>query len=75
MDIHRKPVSQLCSPCLLHHDFIGKFENMTEEANFLLQSIGCLPTSRQKGLLSPLLRYTLNSTERQRVYDLYYMDV
>uniref|UniRef100_A0A674B3X9 Carbohydrate sulfotransferase n=1 Tax=Salmo trutta TaxID=8032 RepID=A0A674B3X9_SALTR len=39
-----------------------------------IHSIGCLPTSRQKGLLPPLLRYTLNSTERQRVYDLYYMD-
>uniref|UniRef100_A0AAZ3Q2X8 Carbohydrate sulfotransferase n=1 Tax=Oncorhynchus tshawytscha TaxID=74940 RepID=A0AAZ3Q2X8_ONCTS len=52
-------VSQLCSPCLLHYDFIGKFPN------FLLQSIGCLPTSRQKGLLPPLLRCTLNSMDRQ----------
>nr|XP_029524745.1 carbohydrate sulfotransferase 8-like [Oncorhynchus nerka] len=65
MDIHWTPVSQLCSPCLLHYDFIWKFENMTEEANFLLQSIGCLPTSRQKGLLPPLLRCTLNSMDRR----------
>uniref|UniRef100_A0A3Q1FVN3 Carbohydrate sulfotransferase n=1 Tax=Acanthochromis polyacanthus TaxID=80966 RepID=A0A3Q1FVN3_9TELE len=40
MDIHWQPVSQLCNPCLLSYDFIGRFEVMVEEANFLLRSVG-----------------------------------
>ncbi|KAL0155080.1 hypothetical protein M9458_049343, partial [Cirrhinus mrigala] len=37
MDIHWEPVGHLCSPCLLDYDFIGKFETLEEEANFLLR--------------------------------------
>uniref|UniRef100_A0A3Q4GD45 Carbohydrate sulfotransferase n=1 Tax=Neolamprologus brichardi TaxID=32507 RepID=A0A3Q4GD45_NEOBR len=40
MDIHWEPVSQLCSPCFLQFTFIGKFESLERDANFLLRSIG-----------------------------------
>ncbi|XP_055795534.1 carbohydrate sulfotransferase 8-like isoform X1 [Salvelinus fontinalis] len=87
MDIHWEPVSQLCSPCLLRYDFIGKFENLKEEANFLLRSIGAprnltFPDFKDRNpkaertSSSITQRYfeQLNSTERQRAYDFYYMD-
>ncbi|XP_029993463.1 carbohydrate sulfotransferase 8 [Sphaeramia orbicularis] len=87
MDIHWEPVSQLCNPCLLRYNFIGKFENLEEEANFLLQSVGAprnltFPDFKDR---NPLAERTsskitqkyfaqLNSTERQKAYDFYYMD-
>lgn len=87
MDIHWTPVSQLCSPCLLRYNFIGKFEDLEEEANFLLQSVGAprnltFPDFKDR---NPLAERTsssitqkyfsqLNSTERQKTFDFYYMD-
>ncbi|XP_036441172.1 carbohydrate sulfotransferase 8-like [Colossoma macropomum] len=87
MDIHWEPVSQLCSPCLLDYDFIGKFETMEEEANFLLRRTGAprnltFPTFKDR---NPKAARTsthitqhyftqLNASDRQRAYDFYYMD-
>ncbi|XP_039988597.1 carbohydrate sulfotransferase 8-like [Xiphias gladius] len=87
MDIHWEPVSQLCNPCLLRYNFIGKFESLEEEANFLLQSLGAprnltFPDFKDR---NPLAERTsskitqkyfsqLNSTERQKAFDFYYMD-
>ncbi|XP_068169536.1 carbohydrate sulfotransferase 8-like isoform X2 [Antennarius striatus] len=87
MDIHWEPVSQLCNPCLLQYNFIGKFERLEEEANFLLQSIGAPKNLTFPGFKdrNPLAERTsskitqryfsqLNSTERQKAFDFYYMD-
>ncbi|XP_026222077.1 carbohydrate sulfotransferase 8-like isoform X2 [Anabas testudineus] len=87
MDIHWEPVSQLCNPCLLRYNFIGKFEDLQEEANFLLRSVGAprnlsFPDFKDR---NPLAERTsssitqkyfsqLNSTERQKAFDFYYMD-
>lgn len=87
MDIHWEPVSQLCNPCLLRYNFIGKFENLEEEANFLLQNVGAprnltFPDFKDRNPLAERTssritqRYfaQLNSTERQKAFDFYYMD-
>lgn len=87
LDIHWEPVSQLCSPCLLQYDFIGKFERLQEEANFLLRSLGSpvnltFPDFKDRNpqaertSSSITQRYfsQLNATERQKVFDFYYMD-
>nr|XP_020448048.1 carbohydrate sulfotransferase 8-like [Monopterus albus] len=87
MDIHWEQVNQLCHPCLIHYDFIGKFENMEEESNFLLRWIGApsnltLPTFKDR---NPADRRTstqvtqkyfslVSMLQKQRVYDFYYMD-
>ncbi|NP_001072529.1 carbohydrate sulfotransferase 8 [Xenopus tropicalis] len=87
MDIHWDHVSRLCSPCLIDYDFIGKFESMEEDADFLLHLIGApknLTFPRFKDRHSNEERTTnkitqqyfaqLSPTERQRTYDFYYMD-
>lgn len=87
MDIHWEPVSQLCNPCLLRYNFIGKFESLEEEANFLLQSVGAprnltFPdfkdrnphAERTSSKITQRYFAQLNSTERQRAFDFYYMD-
>ncbi|XP_051237169.1 carbohydrate sulfotransferase 8-like [Dicentrarchus labrax] len=87
MDIHWEPISQLCNPCLLRYNFIGKFESLEEEANFLLQTIGAprnltFPDFKDRNPLAERTSSTitqryfaqLNSTERQKAFDFYYMD-
>ncbi|XP_076851260.1 carbohydrate sulfotransferase 8 isoform X2 [Brachyhypopomus gauderio] len=87
MDIHWEPASQLCSPCLLDYDFIGKFETIEEEANFLLRRIGApgnltFPTfkdrnpnaARTSAHMTQHYFSQLSASDRQRAYDFYYMD-
>ncbi|XP_029576950.1 carbohydrate sulfotransferase 8 [Salmo trutta] len=87
MDIHWEPTSQLCSPCLLDYNFIGKFETMEEEANFLLRRTGAphnltFPSFKDRNPKAERTsthlthRYfaQLSTSERQRAYDFYYMD-
>ncbi|XP_061102962.1 carbohydrate sulfotransferase 8-like [Conger conger] len=87
MDIHWEHVNQLCSPCLLDYDFIGKFETMEEEANFLLRRTGApgnltFPSfkdrhpqaERTSAHITQRYFAQLSASERQRAYDFYYMD-
>ncbi|XP_068587962.1 carbohydrate sulfotransferase 8-like [Cebidichthys violaceus] len=87
MDIHWEQANQLCNPCLIDYDFIGKFENMEEESNFLLRLTGAppnvkLPSFKDRNPADT--RTSVNTTqkyfsqvstlERQRIYDFYYTD-
>lgn len=87
MDIHWEPVSQMCSPCLMRYNFIGKFENLEKEANFLLRNISAPANltfpdfkdrnpnaERTSAKITRDYFAQLNATERQKVYDFYYMD-
>ncbi|XP_041102635.1 carbohydrate sulfotransferase 9-like [Polyodon spathula] len=40
MDIHWETVNNLCFPCIINYDFIGKFETLEEDANHFLRLIG-----------------------------------
>ncbi|XP_042338679.1 carbohydrate sulfotransferase 8-like, partial [Plectropomus leopardus] len=87
MDIHWEPVSQLCSPCLLHYDFIGNFESLEEDANFLLRSVAAPANltfpdfkdrnpraERTSSRITQSYFSQLNASERQKAFDFYYMD-
>ncbi|XP_052008828.1 carbohydrate sulfotransferase 8-like [Xyrauchen texanus] len=87
MDIHWEPANQLCNPCHVEYDFIGKADTMGEEANLFLRSIGApadleYPTLKDRNPKAVrtstdiMQHYFANLTisERQRVYDFYYMD-
>nr|XP_057944642.1 carbohydrate sulfotransferase 8-like [Doryrhamphus excisus]XP_057944643.1 carbohydrate sulfotransferase 8-like [Doryrhamphus excisus] len=87
MDIHWETANQLCSPCLIDYDFIGKFENMDDESSLFLHLVGAppnftLPTfkDRNPGDKKTSSEITqkyfaqVGPSERQRVYDFYYKD-
>ncbi|XP_016315828.1 carbohydrate sulfotransferase 8-like [Sinocyclocheilus anshuiensis] len=87
MDIHWEAANQLCSPCHLHYDFIGKVETLEEDANFLLRKIGApenltYPSfkdgnpkaARTSTQITQHYFSLLNASERQRAFDFYYMD-
>nr|XP_055029453.1 carbohydrate sulfotransferase 8 isoform X1 [Misgurnus anguillicaudatus]XP_055029454.1 carbohydrate sulfotransferase 8 isoform X1 [Misgurnus anguillicaudatus]XP_055029455.1 carbohydrate sulfotransferase 8 isoform X1 [Misgurnus anguillicaudatus]XP_055029456.1 carbohydrate sulfotransferase 8 isoform X1 [Misgurnus anguillicaudatus]XP_055029457.1 carbohydrate sulfotransferase 8 isoform X1 [Misgurnus anguillicaudatus]XP_055029458.1 carbohydrate sulfotransferase 8 isoform X1 [Misgurnus anguillicau len=81
MDIHWEPVNQLCYPCHLHYDYIGKIENLKEEANMFLRKIRApehlmYPSVKARTSTQITQDYfsQLNASERQRTYDFFYMD-
>lgn len=87
MDIHWERVVQLCSPCFIDYDFIGKFETIEEEANFLLRKIGApanltFPSfkdrnpnaARTSSRITQEYFSQLSFSERQKTYDFFYMD-
>ncbi|XP_051580960.1 carbohydrate sulfotransferase 8-like [Myxocyprinus asiaticus] len=87
MDIHWEPANQLCNPCHVEYDFIGKADTMGEDANLFLRSIGApadleYPTLKDGNpkavrTSTEIMQYyfsNLTISERQRVYDFYYMD-
>ncbi|XP_021120786.1 carbohydrate sulfotransferase 9 isoform X1 [Heterocephalus glaber] len=87
MDIHWEKVSKLCYPCLINYDFVGKFETLEEDANYFLQMIGApkelkFPnfkdrhSSDERTNAQVVKHYLkdLSRTEKQLIYDFYYLD-
>ncbi|XP_062856116.1 carbohydrate sulfotransferase 8 [Trichomycterus rosablanca] len=87
MDNHWELMGKLCHPCLINYDFIGKFETMDEDANFLLKQIRApanltFPKFKDRNPKEPRTNWhithkyfsQLNATEKQKLYDFYYMD-
>ncbi|XP_007933753.1 carbohydrate sulfotransferase 9 [Orycteropus afer afer] len=87
MDIHWEKVSKLCYPCLINYDFVGKFETLEEDANYFLQLVGApkelkFPnfkdrhSSDERTNVQVVRQYLkdLTRTERQLIYDFYYLD-
>ncbi|KAM5171817.1 carbohydrate sulfotransferase 9-like [Mantella aurantiaca] len=56
-DIHWKPIFQLCDPCKIPYDIIGKFESMNADADFVLETIGA-----PKHLKYPTLKHHSNDS-------------
>ncbi|XP_030830282.1 carbohydrate sulfotransferase 11 [Strongylocentrotus purpuratus] len=43
---HWKPMYQLCDPCQVEYDFVGRVETINEDANYLLKEVMKLKTSK-----------------------------
>ena len=39
LDVHWRPIVDLCLPCAMRYDFIGKFETLNRDVEYLLQKI------------------------------------
>ncbi|XP_026520378.1 carbohydrate sulfotransferase 9-like [Notechis scutatus] len=40
LDVHWKPMFQLCDPCNIHYDILGKYETLGEDVSHTLSRIG-----------------------------------
>uniref|UniRef100_UPI00398F3910 carbohydrate sulfotransferase 9-like n=1 Tax=Pristiophorus japonicus TaxID=55135 RepID=UPI00398F3910 len=87
MDIHWEQMSKLCSPCLINYDFIGKFENLENDANYFLKLIDAplglqFPSfkdrhsSDERTTSAVVEQYLaqISPLERQKLYNFYYLD-
>ncbi|KAL1110389.1 hypothetical protein AAG570_007920 [Ranatra chinensis] len=78
---HWKPINSLCEPCLINYDFIGKYETLSSDSNFLLRNIGVnnikFPfTFKSSNTSRDLKNYfsTLSTSRVKQLYDIYEQD-
>lgn len=56
-DTHWKPTYQLCDPCKISYDIIGKYETLTRDADFVLKTI-----KAPKNLKYPSMKHHSNDS-------------
>lgn len=77
---HWKPISELCYPCLIRYDFIGKYETLQSDAEFILKAINeshiKFPEVRLSNTTTQIVRYynTLPSQVIARLYNIFILD-
>lgn len=77
---HWQRMTDLCHPCLIKYDFIGKYENIIQDSNFLLKSFGTSlkfpKLSKPSTTASNLAKYygTLERKTILKLYRIYEMD-
>lgn len=77
---HWKPISELCYPCLIGYDFIGKYETLQSDVEFLLKAINesdiKFPKVRLSNTTAQILRYydTLSSQVIAKLYNIFVLD-
>ena len=75
---HWRPMYDLCHPCSIEYDFIGKFENIEKDSNEILNHIGALsPVIKfppQRASSTPKLLEELSSNVSTNLYTNYEND-
>lgn len=77
---HWTPIDRLCEPCLVDYDFIGKYETLNVDAQYLLEHIGVeeitFPQIRPTNTSSYLTKYIskLQYNSLIDLYKIYYND-
>ncbi|KAK7889596.1 hypothetical protein WMY93_025156 [Mugilogobius chulae] len=63
MNEHWMPMYNLCQPCVVSYDFIGSYENLERDAEYVLQQIKAPPTvhfPERQGWYKPITAETLH---------------
>ncbi|OCT68633.1 hypothetical protein XELAEV_18039919mg [Xenopus laevis] len=66
-DVHWRPMLELCDPCNIHYDIIGKFETIKQDAAYVLRSIRA-----PKDLKYPDIKHYANETRTNDIITLQY---
>ncbi|XP_073410274.1 carbohydrate sulfotransferase 9-like [Dendrobates tinctorius] len=69
-DTHWKPMYQLCEPCNIQYDFIGKFETLADDADFVLKIIGA-----PKKLKYPTMKHHANESRTNYDISIRYLEM
>ncbi|XP_068108021.1 carbohydrate sulfotransferase 9-like isoform X1 [Hyperolius riggenbachi] len=68
-DTHWKPMYQLCDPCSVHYNIIGKLETVNQDAEFVLKTIGA-----PQNLKYPNFKYPPDESRTNDVISSRYLD-
>ncbi|CAH1789137.1 unnamed protein product [Owenia fusiformis] len=78
---HWLPFFQLCSPCNVQYDYIGKYENLAKEGNFIFKKLGAKhsvieekPYNKSKNLSMEKAYSTLSINQLENLSEFYKMD-
>lgn len=69
-DTHWKPMYQLCDPCNIQYDFIGKFETLVEDTDCVLRTIGA-----PKNLKYPSMKHHSNESRTNNDISIHYLEM
>ncbi|KAM3918954.1 carbohydrate sulfotransferase 9-like [Leptodactylus fuscus] len=69
-DTHWKPMYQLCDPCNIQYDFIGKFKTLSQDADYVLRSIGAPPN-----LKYPTIKHHSNDSRTNDNLSISYLEM
>lgn len=72
---HWKPIHNLCEPCSIKYNFIGKYETLLSDSNFILKTIGLshlrFPFNVKTASTSNKLKKYFSTLSPSRIKDLY----
>lgn len=77
---HWKPIDRLCDPCSMNYDFIGKYETLNADAQYLLDHVGAgdisFPQIKPSNTSSHLFKYISQLSYKSIIglYKIYYND-
>jgi chondroitin 4-sulfotransferase 11 len=78
---HWRPIYDLCHPCSISYDIIGKYETLDQDSDFILKQVGetriTFPRAPKASSTTSNLRKYFGSLQNdviRRLYDIYVMD-
>ncbi|XP_007572077.1 PREDICTED: carbohydrate sulfotransferase 11 isoform X1 [Poecilia mexicana] len=80
---HWQTVYQLCHPCHIHYDMVGKYETLEEDANYILRLVGVgdslrfpsyAKSTRTTDAMTAQFFSNISSQQQVQLYQLYKMD-
>ncbi|MEQ2207847.1 Carbohydrate sulfotransferase 11, partial [Xenoophorus captivus] len=80
---HWQTVYQLCHPCHIHYDMMGKYETLEEDANYILQLVGVgdslhfpsyAKSTRTTDAMTAQFFSNISTQQQVQLYKLYKMD-
>nr|CAD7457429.1 unnamed protein product [Timema tahoe] len=78
---HWKPIYDLCHPCLINYDIIGKYETLYEDSDFVLQKAGIenvvFPRAPKPSSTSFYLKSYFSALSKETIeqlYKIYFLD-
>nr|CAD7400185.1 unnamed protein product [Timema cristinae] len=78
---HWKPIYDLCHPCLINYDIIGKYETLYEDSDFVLQKAGIenvvFPRALKPSSTSFYLKSYFSALSKETIeqlYKIYFLD-
>ncbi|XP_051912169.1 carbohydrate sulfotransferase 11 isoform X1 [Hippocampus zosterae] len=80
---HWQTVSQLCHPCHIHYDLVGKYETLEEDANYVLRLAGVADSlrfpsyaksTRTTDAMTAQFFSNISTAQQVQLYQLYKLD-
>ena len=79
LDVHWRPMIDLCLPCSMEYDIVGKFETLYQDVEFLLRKLNESEMSQlfrssnqqQTPKTTSLLEHSMNLLSHQQLIDLF----
>ena len=63
---HWAPYDELCQPCVVNYDFLGHYENLEDESNYVIRQLGA-----EKRVAFPQRQYFYHPSSKNKVVSMF----